>query len=244
MIFSRFSLIGASSAAGAEDRAAVRLFAKDLVLLHPPAVYDFRRSGTLFGPISDVIPISGKTGENIGQELIPAIIETSPEAALALGRMLPQYRREAADRIVRHATLFNLVAGMEPIPLIDIPVLLSTQIRMVFRVAALYNEPLGSRPTRELIVTIGGGLFFRYLAEEAAKAMPFGGDLVSGAIAGAGTWALGHVAIEYFEGGKQLTAAQLRELFARFYRRYREENPEAGRASVTPARDVVVAGEG
>lgn len=32
------------------------LFSKDLVLLHPPAVYDFRRSGTLFGPISDVIP--------------------------------------------------------------------------------------------------------------------------------------------------------------------------------------------
>jgi small GTP-binding protein len=193
--------------------------------------------------ISDVIPISGKTGENIGPELIPAIIETSPEAALALGRMLPQYRRDAADRIVRHATLFNLVAGMEPIPLIDIPVLLSTQIRMVFRVAALYNEPLGSRPTRELIVTIAGGLFFRYLAEEAAKAMPFGGDLVSGAIAGAGTWALGHVAIEYFEGGKQLTAAQMREMFARFYRRYREENPEAGRTTLTPARDVVVAGE-
>lgn len=32
------------------------LFSRDLVLLHPPAVYDFRRSGTLFGPISDVIP--------------------------------------------------------------------------------------------------------------------------------------------------------------------------------------------
>lgn len=32
------------------------LFSTDLVLLHPPAVYDFRRSGTLFGPISDVIP--------------------------------------------------------------------------------------------------------------------------------------------------------------------------------------------
>ncbi len=32
------------------------LFSKDLVLLHPPSVYDFRRNGTLFGPISDVIP--------------------------------------------------------------------------------------------------------------------------------------------------------------------------------------------
>ncbi len=34
----------------------MRLFSKDLILLHAPAVYDFRRSGALFGPISDVIP--------------------------------------------------------------------------------------------------------------------------------------------------------------------------------------------
>jgi B12-binding domain/radical SAM domain protein len=31
-------------------------FSKDLVLLHPPSVYDFRRSGAMFGPISDVVP--------------------------------------------------------------------------------------------------------------------------------------------------------------------------------------------
>lgn len=32
------------------------LFAKDLILLHPPAVYDFRENPMFFGPISDVIP--------------------------------------------------------------------------------------------------------------------------------------------------------------------------------------------
>ena len=30
----------------------------DLILLHPPSVYDFRRKTTLYGPISDVIPSS------------------------------------------------------------------------------------------------------------------------------------------------------------------------------------------
>jgi B12-binding domain/radical SAM domain protein len=34
----------------------MRLFAADLVLLHPPSVYDFRSSETLFGPVSDLIP--------------------------------------------------------------------------------------------------------------------------------------------------------------------------------------------
>lgn len=36
----------------------MKLFGPDLVLLHPPSVYDFRERGILFGPISDVIPSS------------------------------------------------------------------------------------------------------------------------------------------------------------------------------------------
>jgi small GTP-binding protein len=174
--------------------------------------------------LPDIIPISGRTGENIGEELIPAIIETSPEAALALGRELPRYRRQAAQKLVRSASLVALVAGLEPIPLIDIPILLGNQVRMVMRIAALYNEPLSGKPTRELVATVAGGLLFRYIAEEAAKAVPFGGDLVAGAIAAAGTWSLGQVAAEYFDGGKRLSQHQMRDMFTRFYRRYREED--------------------
>jgi small GTP-binding protein len=173
--------------------------------------------------VADIIPVSARTGENIGEELIPAIIETSPEAALALGRELPRYRRQAAQKLVRSASLIALVAGLEPIPLVDIPILLGNQVRLVMRIAALYNEPLSGRPTRELIATIAGGLAFRYIAEEAAKAVPFGGDLVAGAIAAAGTWSLGQVALEYFDGGKKLSQRQMRDMFSRFYRRYREE---------------------
>ena len=34
------------------------LLAPDLVLLHAPALYDFRDVDTLFGPVSDVVPSS------------------------------------------------------------------------------------------------------------------------------------------------------------------------------------------
>jgi len=37
-------------------RPARGLLAADLVLLHPPAQYDFRRRDTLFGPVSDAVP--------------------------------------------------------------------------------------------------------------------------------------------------------------------------------------------
>jgi Fe2+ transport system protein B len=89
-----------------------------------------------------VIPISGKTGENIAEELIPTMIEASPEAALVIGHELPAYRRSAAQRIIRNATLLSLAAGIEPIPLIDIPILLGVQIRLILRLAALYGEQI------------------------------------------------------------------------------------------------------
>ncbi len=175
-----------------------------------------------------VIPISARTGENIAEELIPVIIEASPEAALAVGRELPAYRRVAAQRIIRDSTALSLAAGLEPIPFIDIPILLGTQIRLVLRLAALYGEPMDKENAkghaRELIATLAGGIGLRYLAEQAAKAVPFGGDFLAGAIAGAATWSIGQVALEYYEEEKQLSPKRLQQLYQNFYRRFRKDN--------------------
>jgi small GTP-binding protein len=174
-----------------------------------------------------VIPISARTGQNIAEELIPGMIEASPEAALIIGYELPAYRREAAQRIIRNATLLSLAAGLEPIPLVDIPILLGIQIRLVLRLAALYGEPLDSTNTkkhaRELIATMVTGLGLRYLAEQAAKAVPFGGDVVAGIIAGGATWSIGQVALEYYEGEKQINLRRLRQLYNDFNHRFRKK---------------------
>ncbi len=177
--------------------------------------------------VAGVIPVSGRTGVNVAEELIPAMIDASPEAALVIGRELPAYRRNAAQRIIRNATLISLAAGLEPFPLVDIPILLGNQIRLVLRLAALYGEPVDSANTtrhlRELIAVMAGGLGLRYLAEQAAKAIPFGGDFISGAIAGAGTWAMGQVILEYYESGKKISPQRLRMLYHDFYYRYRRQ---------------------
>lgn len=174
-----------------------------------------------------VIPISARTGENIAEELIPAMIEASPEAALIIGHELPAFRREAAQKIIRTATLVSLAAGLQPIPLIDIPILLGTQIRLVLRLAALYGEPLDSadalKHARELTATMVGGLGLRLLAEQAAKAVPFGGDVVAGVIAGGATWSIGQVALEYYEGEKQVSLRRLRQLYSDFYHSFRKD---------------------
>jgi small GTP-binding protein len=178
--------------------------------------------------VPGVIPISARTGENVAEELIPVIIDASPEAALAVGRELPAYRRMAAQRIIRNSTIVSLAAGLEPIPFIDIPILLGTQIRLVLRLAALYGEPMDNDDAkghaRELIATLAGGIGLRYLAEQAAKAVPFGGDFLAGAIAGAATWSIGQVALEYYEKDKQVSPKRLQQLYKDFYHRFRKGN--------------------
>ncbi len=177
--------------------------------------------------IAGVIPVSGRTGQNVAEELIPAMIDASPEAALVIGRELPAYRRSAAQRIIRNATLVSLAAGLEPFPLVDIPILLGNQIRLVLRLAALYGEKVDSADTtqhiRELVAVMAGGLGLRYLAEQVAKLVPFGGDFIAGAIAGAGTWAMGQVVLEYYEGGKKINPQRMRMMYSDFYHRFRRE---------------------
>src|SRR5947209_5079327 len=80
---------------------------------------------------------------------------------------------------------------------------------------------------RELVVTVAGGAGLRLLAEQAAKAVPFGGDFIAGAIAGAGTWAIGQVALEYYEGGKQISPRRIRDMYTDFYRRFRRQKTAA-----------------
>lgn len=122
-------------------------------------------------------------------------------------------RRSAAQRVVRHAAVLNTAVGAEPVPFLDIPILLTMQARMILRIAAIYGEPFTSHHAKEMISTIAGGLAFRYLAQQGAKLVPVGGWAVAGGIAALGTWAMGNVAIEYFESGKRLTRKQMREMY-------------------------------
>jgi uncharacterized protein (DUF697 family) len=96
---------------------------------------------------------------------------------------------------------------------LDIPLLVAGQVRMVLRIAAIYGESLSVRHARELLTTIAGGVALRFLASELAKVIPGPGWIVSGLVAGFGTWAMGRVATNYFEGGKRLTPNQMRDRY-------------------------------
>ena len=161
----------------------------------------------------DLIPISASRGTNIARLLMPRLIDAHLALAVAIGRALPAYRRQAANKIIRNGSILNGFIGAEPVPGLDIPFLLAVQAQMVLRVAAIFGEPISAQHAKELIATIAGGLALRFLAQESAKLIPGPGWVVAGVIAGIGTWAIGKVALQYFEHGKKLSPKQLRDLY-------------------------------
>ncbi len=163
----------------------------------------------------NVIPISARSGMNIAERLIPRLIDEKPELAVALGRALPDFRHIVAERMIRKAATLSALAGLEPIPGIDVPILLIGQVRLILRIAALYGEEITTRTAREMIATIAGGVTLRYLGEEASKLLPGPGWILSAGFAAAGTYAIGQVARDYFESGKHLSITQMRERYQR-----------------------------
>ncbi len=174
-----------------------------------------------------VVPISAKTGAGVGERLMPTIVESHPWIAVTLGRALPAYRRQLSRRLVRSAALLNAIIAVEPIPGLDIPLLLASQVRLVLRIAAIYGESLSVRHARALLSTIAGSVALRYLAAELGKLVPGPGWLIGAVVTGLGTAAIGRVAIAYFAGGKRLTPRQLRQRYRQLLRHPRAKDAEA-----------------
>ena len=171
--------------------------------------------------VEEIIPISAKRGTNVASWLVPSIIDKHPYLAVAIGRELPLYRRQTSGRVIRNATALAAVLGTEPVPFLDVPFLLANTARMVVRIAAIYGEPLTARHAGELTISLMGGLAFRYLAQQASKLIPGPGWAIAGGVAAAGTWSIGRVAQEYFEGGKQMSMRQVRGRYKQLMKRWR-----------------------
>ncbi|MBN1877011.1 MAG: 50S ribosome-binding GTPase [Anaerolineae bacterium] len=168
------------------------------------------------------IPISARTGRGIAEALLPAIVEAQPAVAVAMARALPAARLQLVQRMIRRAAWLNATIALEPVPGVDIPLLLASQTRLVLRIAAAYGQAMDVSHARELLTTIAGSLLARYLGGQLAKFIPGPGWIVSALISAMSTWAIGEAARRYFEAGGQIQANVLRTL----YRRLRFKPPK------------------
>ncbi|MNX75716.1 hypothetical protein D3C86_1072020 [compost metagenome] len=126
------------------------------------------------------------------------LFDRFPDLVIPLSRQFPIFRSEAAWQEIQATAKQNGVVGVIPIPGADMPLMTANQIKMVLRMAAMFDMPLGADRARELLAVVGGGFGLRTAARQIAKVIPGPGWLLGGAIGYSGTLAMGKAALEYF----------------------------------------------
>ena len=118
-----------------------------------------------------------------------------------------RHETEAAA-IVRSYMGWSSGAGLLPIPLLDLVVIVGVQVKMLSDMAKLYGVPFRANMARPLIVTLvsgGGSVALAPPVVSLLKAIPgigmLAGALTLPALAAASCYATGRVFIQHFESG-------------------------------------------
>jgi uncharacterized protein (DUF697 family) len=134
------------------------------------------------------------------KEIARAIASKLGEKATSLARRLPVLRPAVCAQLIESFAKKNgLIGAAVFIPGVDLPVLTLNQIRMVLRICAAYGLEVDAQRAPEILATVGAGLGFRAVARELLDFVPVLGWVVKGAVAYAGTRALGEAAVRYCE---------------------------------------------
>jgi uncharacterized protein (DUF697 family) len=146
--------------------------------------------------------VAQRPGEGFPVEaLAKAIAGRLGDDAAPLAARLPVLRRAVAEQLVRSAARRNgLVAAAVFVPGVDMPILLRNELRMLARLEQVYGRQVvpGSK-LPELAGTFAVGLGLRTAARELLDLIPVAGWAVKGAVAYAGTRALGEAALRRLE---------------------------------------------
>lgn len=125
---------------------------------------------------------------------------------LALAANFELVRKAVAVESVKATSFQNGVIGaVMIIPGADLPIMTANQAKMVLQIAAAYGVPLGTERIKEIAAVVGGAFTLRAIARQFLDFVPGVGWAIKGAIGYTGTLAMGYAAIEYFEGGADLS---------------------------------------
>jgi uncharacterized protein (DUF697 family) len=157
---------------------------------------------------TDVVRVP--SGEGFPVEAIARVIASRlAEDGAPLAARLPVLRRAVADVLVSSFSRKCGVLGAAVfLPGADLPVLALHQVRMLLRIEQAYGldaDPRERAP--ELLATVVAGLGLRAVARQLLGVVPVAGWAVKGAVAYAGTRALGEAAVRRLEVPIRLGAA-------------------------------------
>jgi uncharacterized protein (DUF697 family) len=118
---------------------------------------------------------------------------------------------ELASKLVNRFAVWSGVAGLIPLPVVDVVAVGGLQLQMLRRISQIYGVPFSANRGKALIASLAGALIPASSgigAASALKAVPIFGTLAGGFVmpvlsAGA-TYAIGKAFIEHFTSGGTL----------------------------------------
>lgn len=159
-----------------------------------------------------VVAISAQDDPAVALHLLPKVLDAEPGLLVPLAGEIPALRKQAAQRLIRQTTLLSAVTGLEPVPLLDLPLQLALQSRLLLRLAAIYGQPRSGGGGHEMAAALVGGLGLRFAVQQFAKLVPLFGWAVSGILSGLTTYLVGQAAVTYYQGQWRSQVERLRQL--------------------------------
>lgn len=171
----------------------------------------FRLDGT-FDPESD-------RRRNVDTLVHHLVAELPNEARLEMARLSGARDAQAkiAQSLVKSAAAISGALGAQPIPLADLPFLLTIQVATVAGIIYISGREMSAKLATEFLgtmgINVGVGLVLREGARAAIRAasklvLPGVGNIISGFVASSGTYAIGRAATAYYIEGMSLPDAR------------------------------------
>jgi len=137
--------------------------------------------------------------------------KSSASASSENETLTPQERDALANRLVNRFAIWSGVAGLIPIPVVDVFAVGGLQIQMVRRLSQVYGVPFSENSGKAIIASLAGSMIPSSSGLGAASTMKFVpvlGTITAGVVmptlsAGA-TYAIGKAFIQHFASGGTL----------------------------------------
>jgi uncharacterized protein (DUF697 family) len=148
---------------------------------------------------TDVVRVPLGSGFPV-EEIAVAIARKLGEEATPLAARLPVLRGAVCAQLVESFARKNaVVAAAVFVPGADLPLLTLNQLRLALRIAATYGEEMNRERLPEALAVVAASFGLRTVARELLDLVPFAGWALKGAVAYAGTKAVGEAAIRAAE---------------------------------------------
>jgi uncharacterized protein (DUF697 family)/CRP-like cAMP-binding protein len=172
----------------------------------------------------------------VGEMTSPDAIETPPDG-----------RRAIAVKLVERFSLWSGVAGIIPVPFVDLAAVGGVQIQMLRRISQIYSVPFSTNRGKALIASLAGSMIPASSGMGAAsltKSVPVVGTAVSAivmpALSAGATYAIGMAFIQHFASGGTLLDFNPRE-YREFFKAQKDLWSTRSRAARAAAKGTFAA---